>query len=252
VFYSLRVEEGYWWLPVLRLGKECLGTPALRGGEFRRNGFCAGTARGHDGASGREGGEDSGGSSEAEIRAGIHEPDRQDSGVSSVAEQLDQILEIELGMVQRRVFETMKGRFLFRVKSAAQDFLLREGTDMKHGARHLKRAIERHLVYPLASLLAIEQVSLGDVLSIDWDGGDARLRFSDLPSKWIVSAAWGTLSVRSCDRQLRYRQSSSCARRPTRISCLSATVQVERLPMPLSQVQPEDCRHRAPGSLTLY
>jgi hypothetical protein len=34
VFYSLRVEEGYWWLPVLRLGKECLGTPALRGGEF--------------------------------------------------------------------------------------------------------------------------------------------------------------------------------------------------------------------------
>jgi hypothetical protein len=34
MFYSLRVEEGYWWLPVLRLGKECLGTPALRGGEF--------------------------------------------------------------------------------------------------------------------------------------------------------------------------------------------------------------------------
>lgn len=34
LFYSLRVEEGYWWLPVLRLGKECLGTPALRGGEF--------------------------------------------------------------------------------------------------------------------------------------------------------------------------------------------------------------------------
>jgi hypothetical protein len=34
MFYSLRVEEGYWWLPVLTLGKECLGTPALRGGEF--------------------------------------------------------------------------------------------------------------------------------------------------------------------------------------------------------------------------
>ena len=34
MFYSWRVEEGYWWLPVLRLGKECLGTPALRGGEF--------------------------------------------------------------------------------------------------------------------------------------------------------------------------------------------------------------------------
>jgi hypothetical protein len=34
MFYSLRVEEGYWWLPVLTLGKECLGTPALRGREF--------------------------------------------------------------------------------------------------------------------------------------------------------------------------------------------------------------------------
>jgi hypothetical protein len=33
-FYSLRVEEGHWWLPVLRFGKACFGTPALRGKEF--------------------------------------------------------------------------------------------------------------------------------------------------------------------------------------------------------------------------
>ncbi|MGB0036027.1 MAG: hypothetical protein WBP79_11190, partial [Candidatus Acidiferrales bacterium] len=66
----------------------------------------------------------------------------------------------------------------FRVTPAARDFLLREGTDMKYGARHLKRAIERHVVYPLASLLATEQVSLGDVISIDWDGGENGLTFS--------------------------------------------------------------------------
>jgi ATP-dependent Clp protease ATP-binding subunit ClpB len=93
-------------------------------------------------------------------------------------EQLEQILEIELGMVQQRVLETAKGRFLFRVTQAARDFLLREGTDLKYGARHLKRAIERHVVYPLASLLATEQVSLGDVISIDWDGNEAGLKFS--------------------------------------------------------------------------
>jgi ATP-dependent Clp protease ATP-binding subunit ClpB len=92
-------------------------------------------------------------------------------------EQLEQILEIELGMVQQRVLETAKGRFLFRVTPAAREFLLKEGTDLKYGARHLKRAIERHVVYPLASLLATEQVSLGDVLSIDWDREDARLEF---------------------------------------------------------------------------
>jgi hypothetical protein len=94
------------------------------------------------------------------------------------AQQLEQILEIELGMVQQRVLETAKGRFLFRLTGAARDFLLREGTDMKYGARHLKRAIERHVVYPLASLLATEQVTLGDVLSIDWDGIEQGLTFS--------------------------------------------------------------------------
>src|SRR6202161_4751190 len=93
------------------------------------------------------------------------------------AAQLELILEIELGMVQQRVLETAKGRFLFRVTQPARDFLLQEGTDMKYGARHLKRAIERHLVYPLASLLATEQVSLGDVISIDWHGGELGLTF---------------------------------------------------------------------------
>jgi ATP-dependent Clp protease ATP-binding subunit ClpB len=93
------------------------------------------------------------------------------------SEQLEQILEIELGMVQQRVLETAKGRFLFRVTPAAREFLLREGTDLKYGARHLKRAIERHVVYPLASLLATEQVCLGDVISIDWDGVQNCLTF---------------------------------------------------------------------------
>jgi len=93
------------------------------------------------------------------------------------SEQLEQILDIELAMVQQRVLETAKGRFLFRATPGAREFLLREGTDLKYGARHLKRAIERHVVYPLASLLATEQVNLGDVISIDWDGLANGLRF---------------------------------------------------------------------------
>jgi ATP-dependent Clp protease ATP-binding subunit ClpA len=93
------------------------------------------------------------------------------------SEQLEQILEIELGMVQQRVLETAKGRFLFRVTPPAREFLLREGTDLKYGARHLKRAIERYLVYPLASLLATEQVHLGDMISINWNGSENGLMF---------------------------------------------------------------------------
>src|SRR5205814_2199263 len=89
--------------------------------------------------------------------------------------QLQEVLEIELGQVQQRVLETARGQFLFRVTSAAREFLLTEGTDQRYGARHLKRAIERNIVYPLANLLATEQVRVGDLVRIDWDASSASL-----------------------------------------------------------------------------
>ena len=91
--------------------------------------------------------------------------------------QLEEVLEIELGQVQQRVLETARGQFLFRVTPGARDFLLLEGTDQRYGARHLKRAIERHIVYPLANLLATEQVKVGDLVRIDWDGVAKNLSF---------------------------------------------------------------------------
>ncbi len=92
-------------------------------------------------------------------------------------EQLEQILDIELGMVQQRVLDSGQGQFLFRATPAARDFLLREGTDMKYGARHLKRAIEKHIVFPLANLLATDQVHFGDMIAIDWDEADQCISF---------------------------------------------------------------------------
>jgi len=92
-------------------------------------------------------------------------------------EQLEEVLEIELGQVQQRVLETAKGQFLFRVTAQGREFLLQEGTDQRYGARHLKRAIERHVVYPLANLLATEQVHLGDLVCIDWSKEQEGLSF---------------------------------------------------------------------------
>ena len=92
-------------------------------------------------------------------------------------EQLQEVLDIELGQVQQRVLETAKGQFLFRVTGPGKEFLLQEGTDQRYGARHLKRAIERHVVYPLANLLATEQIHLGDLVCIDWDRDQDRLTF---------------------------------------------------------------------------
>jgi len=93
-------------------------------------------------------------------------------------EQLEEVLEIELGQVQQRVLETARGQFLFRVTSSAREFLLQEGTDQRYGARHLKRAIERNIVYPLANLLATEQIHVGDLICIDFDKQEACLTFT--------------------------------------------------------------------------
>jgi ATP-dependent Clp protease ATP-binding subunit ClpB len=91
--------------------------------------------------------------------------------------ELETVLDIELGLVQKRVLDTATNKFLFRVTDSGRNFLLQEGTDQRYGARHLKRAIERFLVYPLANLLATQQVNLGDLVRVDWDGIHKELTF---------------------------------------------------------------------------
>jgi ATP-dependent Clp protease ATP-binding subunit ClpA len=92
-------------------------------------------------------------------------------------EHLEQILEIELGMVQQRILQaTGNNQFVFSCTPAVKQFLLKEGTDPKYGARHLKRAIERHIVFPLANLVATSQVKLGDFVRIDIEA-DGRMKF---------------------------------------------------------------------------
>src|SRR5437868_8204800 len=84
------------------------------------------------------------------------------------SEHLQQILEIELGMVQQRILmAAAANQFVFNCTPKVKSFLLHEGTDPKYGARHLKRAIERHIVFPLANLVATGQVKLGDFIRID-------------------------------------------------------------------------------------
>jgi ATP-dependent Clp protease ATP-binding subunit ClpA len=92
--------------------------------------------------------------------------------------QLEQVLDIELSMVQQRVLDAAKGQVLFSVAPTARDFLLKEGTDQRYGARHLKRAIERHVVYPFANLLATDQIRSGDLISISCEHQQNRLTFA--------------------------------------------------------------------------
>jgi ATP-dependent Clp protease ATP-binding subunit ClpB len=104
-------------------------------------------------------------------------------------EELDEVLEIELRQVQKRVLDSTTRPFFFRITGEGREFLLEEGTDQRYGARHLKRAIERYVVYPIARLLATTQVHQGDALVIDHHFGEEGLVFlrdtenrsSDLP-----------------------------------------------------------------------
>lgn len=94
------------------------------------------------------------------------------------SEQLRKILDIELNMVQQRVFNTSPDRaFVFTLSDPSKDFLLGEGTDLKYGARHLKRAIERLLVQPMSNLIATEQVRGGDWIRVEHDADTKSLRF---------------------------------------------------------------------------
>jgi len=81
--------------------------------------------------------------------------------------ELRAVLDIELELVQQRVRTASAGvPFQVSVAEDAREMLLREGFDSRYGARHLKRAIDRLLVQPLANLMASGQISRGDYIRV--------------------------------------------------------------------------------------
>jgi ATP-dependent Clp protease ATP-binding subunit ClpB len=92
---------------------------------------------------------------------------------------LREVLTLELNIVQKRLLCAPGGlAFVFTLTDAAKDFLLTEGTDLKYGARHLKRAIDRHLVSPLSNLIGSGQIAAGDLIEVGWNAAESRLTFS--------------------------------------------------------------------------
>ena len=99
---------------------------------------------------------------------------------------LRQILELELRAVQDRVIACAGTKFIFRCSQAVKDALLREGLDVRYGARHLKRSVERFLVSPLSNLVASGQVMANDLILVDIDRETERFTFS---KRRIVSSS---------------------------------------------------------------
>jgi ATP-dependent Clp protease ATP-binding subunit ClpB len=103
-------------------------------------------------------------------------------------DDLRAILELELRDVQQRLLGAVPTRFLVRCTPPAKDLLLKEGSDLRYGARHLKRAIEKRIVLPLASLVATEQVNSGDVVDVDVDASTGELIFAKHSDPSLVGA----------------------------------------------------------------
>lgn len=89
--------------------------------------------------------------------------------------ELRKIVDLELNQVQQRIFNSSERPFVFTASDNAKEYLLKEGTDVKYGARHLKRAIERLLVQPMSNLIATDQVRGGDWIKVDI--ADGRICF---------------------------------------------------------------------------
>ena len=114
--------------------------------------------------------------------------------------ELKKILSIELTMLQERIFNSAQTTpFVFNVTEPAKEFLLREGTDVKYGARHLKRTIERSLVHPLSNLIASGQIRNGDLIQVDFDAEIGILTFTkeaeDIPGYVMVQMSETTTPV---------------------------------------------------------
>ena len=97
------------------------------------------------------------------------------------------ILDIELRAVQDRITLSAGTKFVFECTTDAKEYLLSEGIDLKYGARHLKRSIERFLVYPLSNLVATEQVETGDLVTVDFNSDTKLLFFTKQSGKMIIA-----------------------------------------------------------------
>jgi ATP-dependent Clp protease ATP-binding subunit ClpA len=91
---------------------------------------------------------------------------------------LRKIFDLEVGYIQQRILQSPTAApFVFYCTDQAKNYLLKQGTDIKYGARHLKRILERNIVQPLSNLIATGQVSMGDRLCVELDAANEKLLF---------------------------------------------------------------------------
>jgi ATP-dependent Clp protease ATP-binding subunit ClpB len=92
------------------------------------------------------------------------------------AQAMEKILDIQLQDLANHIGRRLGDRaFYLQVPRRTRRFLLEQGTSVEYGARELKRTIHRHLMQPLAALVADGDVPPGAIVRCDIQPGGRRL-----------------------------------------------------------------------------
>lgn len=90
---------------------------------------------------------------------------------------LRQVLEIELDRTNRHIAARFSGAKSVQLTEEAKARLAESGYEPQFGARHLKRAIEQHIVQPVARLMDSGQVTGGGAIRVDWDAASESFQY---------------------------------------------------------------------------
>ena len=90
-------------------------------------------------------------------------------------EDLERIFDKILSEIHQRTLEQAGVPILIKVSPEAKSLIIDRGTDVRFGARPLRRAMERELVDPLSRFIASKKLDPGDVVEIEKEGD--RLAF---------------------------------------------------------------------------
>ncbi len=92
--------------------------------------------------------------------------------------EIDQIVELELADVRKRVAEQ---GYVLEITPAAKDFIAEKGLDIKYGARPIKRAIQRYVEDELASAIIDNQPVKNSKFVIDYDKEKDEIKVKIFP-----------------------------------------------------------------------
>ncbi len=93
------------------------------------------------------------------------------------ASQLRQVVDIEIERLELRLQRATGSEINLRLSDQAVDFLIERGTDRRYGARHLKRVLERYLVFPFSSFIDTAQMGSAGTLNVGLDRSKQKLTF---------------------------------------------------------------------------